>query len=74
MVNSACDNCDENYSNNKLTIHSPIEGKEAIEVKLNVFDELSPWKLTNTRDRGIEETVSGSRKRSLVLLVRRVHV
>ena len=43
-------------------------------MKLNVFDELAPWKLTNTRDRGIEVTVSGSRKRSLVPLVLRVHV
>ena len=76
MVNSACD---EKF---KILLtatpiaynYSPIEGKEAMEVKLNTFDELTPWKLTNTRERGIEVTMSGSRKRSLVPLVRRVHV
>ena len=57
-----------------ISSHSPMEGKNANGVKLNAFVELIPWILTNTRDRRIVATISGSRKRSSLLLDWIVHV
>ena len=64
----------EKESHQCITILIPIDGNEAMAVNVNAFVEPIPWMVTKTRERGTDETVAGSRKRSTVPLDWIVHV